>query len=60
MFTKRMKIGDIPEGTYFRTLLTDKQGVVTDEALPGGDGGVRVLFWGLVEKVLHPDVVVVV
>jgi hypothetical protein len=59
MYTKKMKVGDLPEGTFFRTTLTQKDGVVTDEALPGGDGGVRVLFGGE-EKVLHPDVVVIV
>jgi len=59
MYTKKLKIGTIPEGTFFKTTLTDRVGVVTDEALPDGDGGVRVIFDG-VEKVLHPDVVVLV
>jgi len=59
MYSKKMKVGDLPEGTYFRTALTDRLGVVTDEALPEGDGGVRVLF-GDQEKVLHPDVTVVI
>ena len=59
MFNKKKRIGSLPEGTFFRTILTDRLGVVTDEALPDGDGGVRVLF-GDQEKVLHPDVLVLV
>ena len=59
MYNKKMRVGELPEGTYFKTALTDLLGVVTDEALPDSDGGVRVIFGGE-EKVLHPDVIVLV